>query len=201
MNAAWLPFLVVVVVAYAVPGPDLAVILRAAAVDRRCAVRAAAGAQTGLCVHMLLAAAGLSLLLARAPGVLTAMRFAGAAYLVYLGVRAILAAGRAAPGDGRQGSTRSWFVQGLVTNLLNPKAVLFFASILPQFVDPAAALAPQILALGVVDVLVGVALWAVWIVLTGGLAAALADRRRRRLWDRATGGAFVAVGVALVAHT
>ena len=91
-------------------------------------------------------------------------------------------------------------MQGVVTNLLNPKAVLFFASILPQFVDPAAALAPQILALGVVDVLAGVALWAVWIAVTGGLAAALADRRRRRLWDRTTGGAFVAVGVALAAH-
>jgi threonine/homoserine/homoserine lactone efflux protein len=196
---SWLPFLAVVVVAYVVPGPDLAVILRAAAVGRRCALRAALGAQTGLCAHMLLAAGGLSLVLARSPGVLAAIRLAGAAYLVYLGVRAILAAGRAAPDDGREGPTRSWFAQGLVTNLLNPKAVLFFASILPQFVDPAAAPAPQVLALGVADVLAGVAVWAVWIALTGGLAAALADRRRRRVWDRATGGAFVAVGVALVA--
>ena len=195
---SWRPFLAVVVVAYVVP-LDLAVILRAAAGGRRCALRAALGAQTGLCAHMLLAAGGLSLVLARSPGVLAAIRLAGAAYLVYLGVRAILAAGRAAPDDGRQRSTRSWFAQGLVTNLLNPKAVLFFASILPQFVDPAAAPAPQVLALGVADVLVGVAVWAVWIALTGGLAVALADRRRRRVWDRATGGAFVAVGVALAA--
>lgn len=197
MTADWVPFLAVVVVAYLIPGPDLAVILRAAAVDRRCALRAAAGAQTGLCVHMLLAAVGLSLLLTRSPAVLIAIRFAGAAYLVYLGVRAILGAGRDVPGDGGRRATRSWFVQGLVTNLLNPKAVLFFASVLPQFIDPRAAPAPQILALGVADVLVGVAMWSVWIVLTGGLAAALSGHRRRRRWVRATGGGFVAVGVAL----
>ena len=126
-------FLAVATLAYVVPGPDFLVVLRASATGRRAGLAAAAGAQAGLCLHVLAAACGLSLLLAHAPGALTAVRLAGAAYLCYLGVRAIRDARTAGSLDR---PARSPFVQGLATNVLNPKAVLFFAAVLPQFLDP-----------------------------------------------------------------
>ncbi len=85
----WWAFLAVVLVAYVIPGPDFAVILRSATRGSRPGVAAALGAQAGLCVHMLLAALGLSVLLARSPQALNTVRYAGAAYLIYLGLRLI----------------------------------------------------------------------------------------------------------------
>lgn len=79
-----------VAVAYLVPGPDYAVILRSATRGPRAGVAAAGGAQLGLCVHMVLAVVGLSAVLARYPDVLTTIRLLGGAYLLYLGGRLIL---------------------------------------------------------------------------------------------------------------
>ncbi|MER5478509.1 LysE family transporter [Streptomyces sp. NPDC002734] len=90
-------FLGVVLVAYLVPGPDFLVVVQAAAAHPSKGRAAALGAQTGLCVHMLAAAVGLSLIAARSPVVFEAVKLLGAAYLVYLGVRAVLA-GRAGTG-------------------------------------------------------------------------------------------------------
>lgn len=205
MNPHWGPFLGVVVLAYVIPGPDFAVIVRATTNGRRSGALAALGAQAGLTVHMLAAAAGLSLLLARSPIALTIIQLAGAAYLIYLGVRAIVASRQKATdlaSDQTQPSGRSWFTQGLLTNLLNPKAILFFISILPQFVNPDASLPPQILALGAVDVLIGILIWAALIAAASRLTAALHQPRRRRFWDRTTGSIFIAIGVTLaLTHT
>lgn len=195
------PFLGVVVLAYVIPGPDFAVIVRATTSSHRSGALAALGAQAGLSVHMLAPAAGLSLLLARSPLALTVIQLAGAAYLVYLGVRAIAASRRDNANDTATEeagpSGRSWFTQGLLTILLNPKAILFFVSILPQFVNQDTSLPPQILALGAADVLVGVFVWTALIAATSRLTAALHRPGRRRRWDRATGSIFIAIGVTL----
>lgn len=187
-------FLAVAALAYVVPGPDFLVVLRASATGRRSGLVAAAGTQAGLCVHVLAAACGLSLLLAHAPGALTAVRFAGAGYLCYLGVRAIRAA-RTAGGGTQPAPPR--FLQGFTTNVLNPKAVLFFAAVLPQFLDPAAPPTGQILLLGAADVVLGIVVWALLVVLGAPLARALGRPRVARAWERATGTAFVGFGAAL----
>ncbi|MGA5795652.1 LysE family translocator [Streptomyces cellulosae] len=143
MSVDLLGFPGVVLVAYVVQGPDLLVVVRSAAEHPAKGRAAALGAQSGLCAHMVAAAVGLSVLAARSPVVYDTIKLLGAAYLVHLGVRAVLAARRAArqqrgERDVRVGASRgrwrSGFAQGFLTNVLNPKAALFFLSVLPQFV-------------------------------------------------------------------
>ncbi|MFE5212787.1 LysE family translocator [Streptomyces sp. NPDC056600] len=225
-------FLGVVLVAYLVPGPDFLVVVQAAAAHPAKGRAAALGAQTGLCVHMLAAAVGLSLIAARSPVVFEAVKLLGAAYLVHLGVRAVLAARRAAGaraarrdpatppagpgcgsgdaeveaeagakadglGAGRRGRWRSGFTRGLLTNVLNPKAALFFLSVLPQFVHGEASPARQIFLLGALDVLIGVAYWFALVAVAARLRAFLARPAVRRRWELATGWLFVAIGVGI----
>ncbi|KOX02306.1 lysine transporter LysE [Streptomyces sp. NRRL B-1140] len=214
MTVDLLGFLGVVLVAYVVPGPDFLVVLRSAAEDPSKGRAAALGAQTGLCVHMLAAAAGLSVIAARSPVVYDAIRLLGAAYLVYLGVRAVLAARRTArgrhhtneatadalaEGGPAQGRLRSGFIQGLLTNVLNPKAALFFLSVLPQFVDGDGSMARQIFFLGMLDILIGVAYWFALVVVAARLRALLARPGVRRRWELTTGWLFIAIGVSVAA--
>lgn len=206
MDINWLAFLGVVAIAYFIPGPDMAIILRAATRGWRPGAAAAVGAQAGLCVHLALAVAGLSVILARYPEALTAIRVAGGLYLLYLGGRLIvptLRRSRHAVEESDDASTRSAFGQALFTNLLNPKAVLFFAAVLPQFLFTGPHAAPlwvQVLALGVVDIVLGFIAWAAVVGLGVRLAALLKRRRVRQWWDRVTGLVLGAVGGGLVAH-
>lgn len=208
-------FLGVVLVAYVVPGPDFLVVVRSAAEDPAKGRAAALGAQTGLCVHMLAAAAGLSVVAARSPLVFDAIRLLGAAYLVFLGVRAVLAARRAArertrtPGPATAGAAaadgsgpgrlREAFSQGFLTNVLNPKAALFFLSVLPQFVDGDGSVARQIFLLGVLDVLIGVGYWFALVAVAARLRALLARPAIRHRWELGTGWLFIAIGVTVAA--
>ena len=206
MDTNWLGFLGVVALAYFIPGPDMAVILRAATRGWRPGVAAAVGAQAGLCVHLGLAVAGLSVVLARHPEALTAIRVAGGLYLLYLGGRLIVPTLRRTPSapestDGDV-STRSVFGQAMFTNLLNPKAVLFFAAVLPQFVTTgpeAVSIGLQVVVLGALDVVLGFVAWAVVIALGVRLSAALQHRRVRQWWDRVTGAVLGALGGGLLA--
>ncbi len=205
-------FLGVVLVAYVVPGPDFLVVVRSAAEDPSKGRAAALGAQTGLCVHMLAAAAGLSAIATRSPAVYDGIRLLGAAYLVYLGVRAVLAARRAArerrtadevaslaPHEGgpARGRFRSGFSQGFLTNVLNPKAALFFLSVLPQFADGDGSLARQIFLLGLLDIAIGVAYWFALVVVAARLRALLDRPNVRRRWELTTGWLFIAIGVSV----
>jgi threonine/homoserine/homoserine lactone efflux protein len=205
-------FLGVVLVAYVVPGPDFLVVVRSAAEDPSKGRAAALGAQTGLCVHMLAAAAGLSAIATRSPAVYDGIRLMGAAYLVYLGVRAVLAVRRAAggrrtaneaeshaprEGGAAPGRFRSGFSQGFLTNVLNPKAALFFLSVLPQFADGDGSLARQIFLLGMLDVVIGVAYWFALVGVAARLRALLARPKVRRRWEMTTGWLFIAIGVSV----
>ncbi|GAA5044824.1 LysE family translocator [Streptomyces similanensis] len=225
MSVDLVGFLGVVLVAYVVPGPDFVVVLRSAAEHPAMGRAAALGAQSGLCVHMLAAAVGLSLIAARSPVVYDAIKLLGAAYLVYLGVRAVLTARRTArraaherragrPADGDPGTPgvpaapedgpgrnrlRSGFTQGFLTNVLNPKAALFFLSILPQFVHGGGSAARQIFFLGTLDVLIGVAYWFALVAVAARLRALLIRPKIRRRWELATGWLFIAIGIGVAA--
>ncbi|SMQ13911.1 Threonine/homoserine/homoserine lactone efflux protein [Streptomyces sp. Ag82_O1-12] len=207
-------FLGVVLVAYVVPGPDFLVVVRSATEDPSKGRAAALGAQTGLCVHMLAAAAGLSVIATRSPLVYDGIKLMGAAYLVYLGVRAVLAARRAArerrnanevasqtPREGGpvRGRPRSGFTQGFLTNVLNPKAALFFLSVLPQFVEGDGSPARQIFFLGMLDVVIGVAYWFALVVVAARLRALLSRPTIRHRWELTTGWLFIALGVSVAA--
>lgn len=91
--------------------------------------------------------------------------------------------------------------QAFLANVLNPKAALFFVSVLPQFIRQDAPIAPQVLLLGVIDIVLGIVWWAVFVLVTGRLAGLMRRPAARRALDRITGTVLVGLGVTLVVAT
>jgi threonine/homoserine/homoserine lactone efflux protein len=184
------------------PGPDTMYILaRSIAQGRRAGVMSALGIGSGLLIHTLLAAFGLSAILAASAWAFTAVKTAGAVYLIYLGAQALRkkAGTLAAPDLSPIGDWRV-YRQGFVTNTLNPKVAIFFLAFLPQFVDIAAGRGPMpFLALGAIFV-VGGTLWC----LGQAVCAASATRTIRRNpallgWlERLSGCVYIALGLNLL---
>jgi threonine/homoserine/homoserine lactone efflux protein len=141
-----------------IPGPNLIyIITRGIQQGRRAALVSSLGVQAGMVVHTVLAALGLSALVASSPVLYDVLKYAGAAYLLWMGIS--LLRKRHATVDPsvpvRPAPMRRLFVNGMVTNLLNPKVILFVLALLPQFVDPArGSTALQMLVLGGVLILV-----------------------------------------------
>src|SRR5882672_10301122 len=184
------------------PGPDTMYILaRSIALGRRAGVMSALGIGSGLLIHTLLAAVGLSAILAASAWAFAVVKTAGALYLIYLGVQALrkkvgsLDAPDLAPAG-------SWLVyrQGVVSNTLNPKVAIFFLAFLPQFVGPAGAHGPlPFLFLGAIFV-VGGTCWSLGL----AVCAASATRAIRRNpsvlgWlERLAGCVYIALGLNLL---
>jgi threonine/homoserine/homoserine lactone efflux protein len=193
-----LAFVVASVVLVLIPGPSvLFVVGRALAHGRRAALGSVAGNAAGVAVLVVLVALGLGPVVERSVVVYTAIKLAGAAYLVYLGVRAwrgrgglgraLTAPGTdAGPGVGADPVPGGRVLrQGFVVGLTNPKTLVFFAAVLPQFVDPAAGRVPlQMLLLGLGFVVLAMILDSGW-----GLAAG-----RARDWFARSPGRLRAVG-------
>ena len=184
------------------PGPDmLYVAARSAGEGRAAGIASALGIGAGTLVHIAAVALGLSALLAAVPVAYTAVRLAGAAYLVYLGVRALLGAGRAhAAGPAlAPAPLGAVFRQGVITNVLNPKVALFFLAFLPQFVDASrGSPAKQVVALGLLFDTSGTLVNLAVALLASGAAMRLRGDGRAGLWlRRATGVLFVGLGVRL----
>jgi threonine/homoserine/homoserine lactone efflux protein len=189
-----LPFLAVSVIVVVTPGVDMALVTKNALLHGRSAARATAlGVNLGIFIWTLAAALGLAAVIAASAPAFTAIKLAGAAYLVYLGLRALLRSQEARVVGARGNAFR----QGLASNLLNPKIAVFFTSLLPQFVDAGHAHAQDLLLLGVVFNCIGV----VWLLTYSELAArgrnVLVRPRVKRALDRLTGVALVGLGVRL----
>jgi threonine/homoserine/homoserine lactone efflux protein len=195
-------YLAVVTVLMLTPGPDMLFVLASGIRSgSKAGFVAAVGVAAGEAVHLLTAAAGLAALFRAAPLLYDLMRFAGAAYLVWLGVRTLRGRDGAgfAHGQGGATSTRRAFWRGLVTNVLNPKMALFTVALLPQFVDPSRGQVPaQFLVLGawflaleiVVDGTVGLA--------AGRVRRFLAARpHAARGVEVASGSVFLGLGARL----
>jgi threonine/homoserine/homoserine lactone efflux protein len=183
------------------PGPDLLYILgRSVSQGRAAGVLSALGIGAGCLVHVLGAGLGPSALLLALPRAYDAVRWAGAAYLVFLGVRALRSRhGALEVKDLAPVSARRVFFQGALTNVLNPKVALFFLAFLPQFADPARGpLGPQLLLLGAIFAVNGTAVCVVFALFASEVGAWLRTRYgASRLLDRLTGGLFIALGVRL----
>lgn len=194
-------FLAASLVVIVAPGPDnILVLTRGISQGRTAAMVSAAGASVGLVCHSLLAAVGLSALLAQSALDFAVVKYVGAAYLIYLGAKTLLSRdGFAVSGGARAIRLRSVFAQGVASNVMNPKIAVFFLAYLPQFADPTAgSMAPQLLLLGFIFAL---STWTVFSVL-GYFSGFLGDwlGRRPRFSDALrwlTGGVFVALGLRL----
>jgi threonine/homoserine/homoserine lactone efflux protein len=191
------------------PGPaTLFVLSRASSYGPRAGLLSAAGLLSGTLGLVALAALGLTGVLAEAPLAFDVIKSAGAAYLIYLGLRTLVASkglgGSTAavrPGDagGSERSGLRLYRDGVVTELFNPKAALFYASVLPQFVDAHRPDVPlQMFTLGAIFVVFGAVSLGLIAVFAGSLQARL---RRSAAWQSVTrwvsGGVLVALGLRL----
>lgn len=190
-----------------VPGPSVFyIVARSVEGGRTVGLVSMLGVQAGALVHILFAAVGLSAILASSATAFSVVKWAGAAYLVYLGLRLILSRDENGerpdvPADtGRQRLSRA-FAQGVVVNVLNPKTALFFLAFLPQFVHPSSGAAwAQIMALGLTFITLAVCSDGLYALLAGTAAGwlrrrneSVGFRRGQRLFS---GGVYVALGLA-----
>jgi threonine/homoserine/homoserine lactone efflux protein len=186
----------------AVPGPAVLYIV-AQSVDqgRLAGLFSAAGIAVGGLVHVVAATIGLSSLLASSATAFTIVKYAGAAYLILLGIRRLLTREELEDEMVRAPQRRRrLFVNGVVVNVLNPKTALFFLAFLPQFVDPDAGAAwLQILALGLMFVAIALCSDSLWALAAGTLGSWL----RRSSWYLGvkrwvTGTVFIGLGLSTV---
>ena len=195
-------FLVAGIVLNLTPGPDTFYILsRSLAQGALAGVASALGIASGLFVHTLLAALGLSAFLAASTTAFTIIKLAGAAYLIYLGWRMLVSRPEAAassPAAARAGLL-AIFRQGVLTNVLNPKIALFFLAFLPQFVNPTQPANPQLALLGATFVILSAVNATAYSYLSGSAGNRIRNPRfLRRL--RAFGGSIlVGAGVLTAA--
>jgi threonine/homoserine/homoserine lactone efflux protein len=184
-------FLTVAVVLIVAPGPDFALTVRnTIARGRRAGVLTGVGVVSGQLVWAVATPAGLAALLAASRPAFLALRLVGAAYLVYLGAQALLAAvrGARAHAEGARGGG-SPYSQGLLSNLGNPKMAIFFTSLLPQFGESFPVL------LG--HALLFAALTLVWLALVARVGEALRAPAVRRAVDAVAGVVLIALGSRL----
>jgi threonine/homoserine/homoserine lactone efflux protein len=185
------------------PGPDMLYILgRTMSQGRRGGTVAALGIAAGLWVHTVAAAVGLSALLAASATAYTIVKWLGTIYLVYVGLSLLISrpTTRTSPPALRAASLRKVFVQGFLTNVLNPKVALFFVAFLPQFVDPGTSNKPlALLFLGFVFIFNGT-IWNLIVVWSASRIARRFDPAHRfALWlNRTVGALFVYLGISLV---
>lgn len=206
-------FMLAVFLLNVTPGPDTAYIVgRSVSQGRAAGLLSALGVSAGCCVHVLAVAFGLTALLAASTVAFTVIKVVGAAYLIYLGGRMLLAPPERddAPDQQAEASAikrprplKSLFMQGFLTNVLNPKVVLFFLSFFPQFVDPHAShKALAFLTLGAVFIVMST----IWNSLVAWVAASVTRRMAgkpgiKRWLDRVVGTAFIGLGARLAFTT
>ncbi|TNY36966.1 LysE family translocator [Thermomonospora catenispora] len=194
-----LVFLAAAVTLVAVPGPNhFYIIARSVGEGRRAGVVSALGVETGTLLHAVAAAAGLSALVAASATAFTALRYAGAAYLIFLAIRTFRDRSSLAERTPPPQPLPRVFLDGLLVSLFNPKVIVFFLAFLPQFVDPAAGSVPaQTVLLGLVVVLLGLLSDLVCALAGGALGGRLRTRsafRRRQAY--AACAVYLGLGLA-----
>ena len=201
-GAALVTFIVAGLLLNLTPGPDvLYIVARSTSQGRAAGVVSVLGIVSGCVVHIVAAAAGLSALMVKVPIAYQVVRWAGAAYLTWLGLRALLQKrGPLEPQTVTAQPLRRIYWQGVITNALNPKVALFFVAFLPQFTDPArGSLVVQFVVLGLIF-----NLNSLWVNLGYALVAShLGGWLRRRFGigaalQRITGAVYLALGLRLL---
>jgi threonine/homoserine/homoserine lactone efflux protein len=192
---AWSLFALAALVLLLVPGPSvLYVVAQSAEHGRRAGIVSVAGLHAGTLVHTLAAAVGVSAIVVSSALAFSVVKYAGAAYLVYLGIRRILSRETLEQPDVRERRLGRLFRDGVLVNVLNPKTALFFLAFLPQFVDSDRTVWTQVVAFGLTFVALGFVTDSLYALVAGTLGRAL--RRRRKAFKYGSGTIFVGLGAA-----
>jgi threonine/homoserine/homoserine lactone efflux protein len=189
-----------------VPGPDMIHLLgRSIVQGRKAGMYTAFGINTGAYVHLTVAVLGLSAILATSSVAFTIVKWIGAAYLVYLGVSAILAKRSALVIESNalpHINNKAIFWQGFLSDVLNLKVALFYLAILPQFADPCATHPTvQLLVLGVSLNIVGIVINIIYVYFSSSLTERLRCNSRISTWlNKVLGSIFIALGLKLASE-
>ncbi|WP_312630570.1 LysE family translocator [Pantoea piersonii] len=189
------------------PGPDMAYVIgQSVANGRRAGVVSASGVALGSCTHAIASALGLTALITASPMMFTVIKFAGAAYLIYLGGKMLLDTFKRKEEQNvteietvKKVSAYGLLSKGFITTLTNPKVLLFFISFFPQFVTPEGEHhAISFLLLGLTYALIAFLTDITFALLAGSAAGAVSGNHKLQNWlDRIVGATFIALGVRL----
>lgn len=195
---AYLSFVLATTLLILFPGPSIMLtISHSLSWGVRRALVSVAGASLAVVVQLLALAVGLSTVMLFAAQWLEAIRWAGVAYLIVIGIQTWRAAPEGSETGERPRSSRGLFVQGFIVSLLNPKSLLFYAAFFPHFVDPARGPGPQLAILGVTFLGIAAGLTAGYAALAHQVGAWFTRPRGARLRHRATGSIMIGAGVVI----
>ncbi len=194
----YLAFVVATAIMIWLPGPSvLLTVAHSISFGWKRAISTVAGATAGIAVQLAVAAVGLASLLGGVTEVFELLRWGGAAYLVYLGVKQWRSAGEPVELESVPVSTTNLFVQGLVVTIFNPKSLVFIAAFLPQFMDASRPAGTQLACIVPTFLVITFTVTSVWALVAGKARGFLQSRRASRAISRTSGGLMVAAGMGL----
>ncbi|MCP4437903.1 MAG: LysE family translocator [Aureispira sp.] len=196
-------FLIASLILNLTPGVDTMYILaRSISQGKKAGVLSALGISTGALFHCLFAVLGLSMLLDNSAIAFEVIKYLGAAYLIYLGIKSLVSTSSdkfELEQNNEQPNYKKIYISGILTNILNPKVGLFFLAFIPQFVDPSCAdTTLPFLILGMTFLMAGT----IWCLILAIFASKLANRIKKNYkikiaLDRLSGGIFILLGIKL----
>ena len=196
----WLTYLLATIILSVTPGPGVfSSISSGLNHGFRLGLWIGVGMQAANLVYVAVVALGLGALLLASETLFTVVKWLGVAYLIYLGV----VTWRTPPvvfqedRDDQATTAREIFTRGFLVNITNPKGIIFFAAIFPQFIDVTRPLAPQYMILGATTIVIDLVTMTGYIALAAKVFRAMRDPQQLRWVNRGLGGVFVAAGVAL----
>jgi threonine/homoserine/homoserine lactone efflux protein len=194
----WLAFVAATVVLILIPGPNVTLLVaNSLTYGPRRALVTLAGTSTAIALQLLVVALGMTSLIPVLADSFAWLRWLGAAYLLYLGIQQWRAAPLALDDVEARPITAKLFWQGMLVSATNPKTLLFYAAFLPQFIDPQAAVGPQMALLCTTFLVIATVLDGGYVLVAGRARGWLRDRKRARLRSRLTGALLMATGLGL----
>jgi len=198
----YLAFVIATAIMIALPGPSvLLTVAHSISYGWKHGIATVAGATVGIAVQLIIAAIGLASLLSLVAEVFEWLRWAGAAYLIYLGIKQWRSASRPLDFNTSSAKTKNVFVQGLITTILNPKSLIFIAAFLPQFIDTTRPIGIQFTFIVPTFLVITFTVTSVWALIAGRLRGLLKSRKAQKSVSRTSGGLMILTGVGLaLAH-
>ncbi len=196
--ALWLGFLLAAILIAVTPGPGAVLSMSTSMrYGYWSALTAILGLQAAILVHLAIVAIGFGALLAASETGFSVVKFVGAAYLIWLGVQKWRSPPLPVDAETLSIRRRGLFLQGLLINLTNPKAIIFIGALVPQFIDPGRSQVEQYLLIAATLCLTDIVVMSAYALAAGRLGSWLHDPKAIRLQNRAFGGLFISAGTLL----